>query len=133
MYNEFMRLKSKEAVLHWHHFITSDMFVMRGSCFLLMSKAISDNDIRKSLHTMLATQQPCASCNCELKPCIPRSRCKHCLVSLCETCVEERMEDNYWCGHCNSHMFYYKVAKPIVNDQLKRLNAFISNKLTHDI
>ena len=131
LYSEFMNLKSRKRTLHWHHFIRADMFVMRGSSFVLFDKNTPDDIIRKS--TMLAKQQLCASCKHELKAWTPRLRCKNCLIFLCEKCVKERMNDNYWCGCCNNHMIYNKIAKPSDENQLAQLNACISKKLTYDI
>ena len=52
---------------------------------------------------------------------------------LCEKCVKERMNDNYWCGCCNNHMIYNKIAKPSDENQLAQLIACISKKLPYDI
>ena len=54
LYNDFMRLKSQTAILQIHKFILSDMFLMRGSHFILLPKTVSDDTIRKSLQTILA-------------------------------------------------------------------------------
>ena len=133
LYNEFMRLKSQKAILPIHRFILSNMFLMRGSSFILIPKTVPDDTVRKSLQTCLAPQSPCSSCGCELKVGVLRSQCNKCFVNYCKDCSQECCSDKYWCKHCNRHLVYHKLAKPTDDWILERLNDVIVWKVSHDI
>ena len=133
LYNEFMRLKHQKAILQIHQFILSNMFLMRGSQFILIPKTVSEYTVRKALQTILAPQLPCSSCGRVLKVNTLRMKCNSCFSDYCKSCSNERWADMYWCKKCDHHMIYHKLVKPSDDGQLGRLNDVISMKIRNDI
>ena len=133
IYTEFMRLKSGPVTEPMHKFITCDVFLMRGSPFVLINKYFPDDVIRNALKTLLVPRAKCVSCGLVLKVGIPRVRCGSCYVLYCTACSRYRWKDHFWCNCCSHHMIYNKIAKPIDDEHLERLNGILAAKMEHSV
>ena len=133
MYTEFMGLKPGPVTLHMHRFITCDVFLMRGSSFVLINKSFCDDAIREALKTLLKPRAKCVACGLVLKVGTPRVKCNKCCLFIAQHVHESA--GTRMCGVIAVAIicFYHKIAKPIDDEELERLSVILAAKMKHNI